>query len=150
MTKNKAAVMERIHPDLFITPHVADKLVDLVTGEWQPDESQCEQLVTHLTECYPCRTTLVVLLSAMQQDEKPRSSTQVFIGSLLTRLANINHIIESQEYEQIGGYAETIIAKGRKEADKRFPTLAEHIKSCSSCKTTLEETLMFLKEFEKK
>ena len=33
----------------------------------------------------------------------------------------------------MGEYAEAIIAKGKKQADKRFPQLTEHIKSCSSC-----------------
>ncbi len=145
MTKDKAAVMEKVHPNLFLTPHVADKLVDLVIGEWQPDELQYEQLATHVTECEPCRTVLAVLLSAMRQDEKPRSSTEVFIETLLSQLADINHKIQAQEYEQMGEYAEAVIAKGKKQADKRFPVLVEHIKNCSTCRSTLEETLIFLR-----
>ena len=91
-----------------------------------------------------------MLLTTMQQDEQPRSSTDIFINTLLTRLANINYQIESQKLEQIGAYAEAIQATGRREADRRFPQLVEHIKSCSSCKLTLEETLTFLQTSEEK
>lgn len=138
-------VRERVQPDLFKTPHVVDKILTIVTGEWQKDEFLDEQLVSHLIECNPCRAALGMLLIAMQQDEQPRSGADIIINTLLAQVANINHQIEAQEIEQIGAYAEAIQAEGNKEADRRFPQLAEHIMSCSSCKLTLEETLTFLK-----
>ncbi len=150
MTKDKVTVRERVHSDLFKTPHVVDKILSIVTGEWQTDEPLDEQLVYHLTECNPCRGAIAVLLTAMQQDEQPRSSADIFINTLLTKLANINHQIESQKFEQLGAYAEAIQAEGRKEAERRFPQLVEHIKNCSTCKLTLEATLTFLKTSEEK
>jgi hypothetical protein len=65
---------------------------------------------------------------------------------LLARFVTIHHEIEAQEYEQMGAYAEAIVAGGRKKADKRFPILAEHVRRCPGCKSTLEETLAFLNE----
>ena len=44
MTKDNAMVRERVHPDLFKTPHVVDKILTIVTGDWQKDELLDEQL----------------------------------------------------------------------------------------------------------
>ncbi len=148
MNENKASVMDKVHPYLLAPPHIVDKLIDLVGGEWQPDSSQQEQMVVHLTECPYCRTALIVLLSKEQEYDKLNSYPEAPIHNLLTRFVTIHHEIEAQEYEQLGAYAEAIIAQGREEADKRFPILAEHIRKCPSCKSTLDETLAFLNEDE--
>jgi hypothetical protein len=148
MEDKKASVLDKVRPELLIPPHIVDKLFHLVAGEWQPDPAQQEQLVAHLTECRYCRTSLIVLLSADQKYERLNSSQEAPVHNLLTRFVTIHHKIEAQDYEQMGAYAEAIIAKGRAEADKRFPLLAEYVRRCSRCKSTLEETLAFLKEPE--
>ena len=146
MKEKKATVVEKVHPELLASPHIVGKLIHLVIGEWQPDPAQQEQLIAHLTECPYCRTALIVLLSAEQEYEKLNDYPEVSARNLLARFVTIHHEIEAQEYEQMGAYAEAIVAGGRKKADKRFPILAEHIRRCPSCKSTLEETLAFLNE----
>ncbi len=148
MEEKKATVMDKVRPDLLVAPHIVGQLVHLVVGEWQPDPSQQEQLVVHLTECPYCRTALIVLLSADHEYERLNSSPEAPARNLLTQFVTIHHEIEAQDYEHMGAYAEAIIAKGREEADKRFPVLAEHVRRCSSCTSTLEEILTFLNEPE--
>ena len=149
MKERKAIVMDKVRPDLFVPPHIVSELMRLVAGEWQPDLSQQEQLVAHLTECHFCRTALIVLLSAGQEYERSNSYPEGLARDLLMRFVTIHHEIEAQEYEQMGAYAEAIVAEGREEADKRFPVLAEHIRRCPGCKSTMEEIVAFLKESEK-
>jgi hypothetical protein len=146
MEGKKASVKDKVRPDLLVPPHIVDELFHLVVGEWQPDSAQQEQLVVHLAECPYCRTALIVLLSADQKYERLNSSSEAAAHNLLTRFVTIHHEIEAQDYERMGAYAEAIIAKGREEADKLFPVLAEHIRRCSSCTSTLEDTLAFLNE----
>jgi hypothetical protein len=67
MEDKKATIMDNVCPDLQVPPHIVGKLFHLVAGEWQPDPSQQEQLIVHLTECSYCRTSLIVLLSADQE-----------------------------------------------------------------------------------
>ena len=148
MKEKKATIMDKVRPDLLVPPHIVGKLIHLVVGEWQPDPSQQEQLIAHITECRYCRIALIVLLSAEQEYERLNSYPEVPVRNLLTQFVTIHHEIEAQEYERMGAYAETIVAEGREEADKRFPILAEHIRRCSICASTLEETLAFLKELE--
>ena len=149
MKERKATVMDKVRPDLLVPPHIVGELIHLVRGEWQPDSSQQEQLVAHLAECRYCRTALIVLLSAEQEHEKSNSYPEASVRNLLAQFVTIHHEIEVVEYEQIGAYAETIVAEGKKKAEKRFPILAAHIRRCPGCKSTLEETVAFLKEHEK-
>jgi len=148
MEEKRAGVVEKVHPDLLVPPHVVDKLIELLTGEWQPDSSQQEQLVAHLADCSYCRIVLIASLSAEQEDERAKNSPDSPLRDLLTRFIAIHHEIEAREYEHMGAYAETIVAEGSEEAGKRFPILAEHIKRCPGCKSTLEATLAFLNESE--
>ena len=148
MEGKKVSVKDKVRPDLLLPPHIVDTLIRLVLGEWQPAPSQQEQLVVHLTECPYCRTALIVLLSADQEYERLNSSSEAPARNLLTQFVTIHHEIEAQDYEHMGAYAEAIIAKGREEADKRFPVLAEHVRRCSSCTSTLEDILAFLNEPE--
>ena len=148
MKEKKATVMDKVRPDLLVPPHVVGKLFHLVVGEWQPDPSQQEQLIAHITECRYCRIALIVLLSAEEEYQRLNSYPEASARNLLAQFVTIHHEIEAQEYEHMGAYAEIIVAEGREEADKRFPILAEHIRRCPSCKSTLEETLVFLKELE--
>ncbi|MBZ5686402.1 MAG: hypothetical protein LAP86_15335 [Acidobacteriia bacterium] len=146
MKDKKVTVMEKVHPDLLLPPHIAGKLVDLVVDGWQPDPAQQEQLVSHLAECPYCRITLLVLLSTEQEYNRLHNYPEAPVHDLLTQFVTLHHEIETQDYENIGAYAEAIVAEGREEADKRFPILAEHIRKCPSCQSTLEETVAFLNE----
>ena len=148
MKRKKGTAMDIAHPELLVPPHIVGKLIDLVVGERQPDPSQQEELIAHLTECSYCRTALIVMLSAEQEYERSNSYPEAAIRNLLTRFVTIHHEIEAQDYEHMGAYAEAIVAEGRELADKRFPILAEHIRKCQSCKSTLEETVSFLNESE--
>ena len=148
MKDKKAAIMDKVHPDLLVPPHIVDKLFQLVAGEWRLDPTEQEQLVAHFMECLYCRTALIVWLSAELEEESSKSSTESTVRSLLTRFVAIHHEIGAQEYEQMGAYAEAIVAKGQEKADKRFPLLANHIKRCPGCKSTLEAILAFLHDPE--
>jgi hypothetical protein len=148
MEDKKVTIMDKVRPDLLVPPHIVGKLFHLVAGEWQPDPSQQEQIVVHLTECSYCRTSLIVLLSAEQEYERLDSYPEAPARNLLTQFVSIHHEIEAKDYEHMGAYAEALISEGREKADKRFHVLAEHIRKCSSCKSTLEETLAFLNELE--
>ena len=146
MKEKKASIMDKVRPDLLLPPHIVGELIHLVGGEWQPDSSQQEQLIVHFTECPYCRIAFIVLLSAEQKYNRLNSYPEEPLRSLLARFIATHHEIEARELEHMGKYAESIVAEGREESDKRFPILAEHITRCPSCKSTLEETLAFLKE----
>ena len=146
MKEKKATIMDKVRPDLLVSPHIVSELIHLVLDNWQPDLAQQEQLIAHLTECLYCRTALIVLLSAEQEYEKLNDYPEVSARNLLARFVTIHHEIEVQEYELMGAYAEAIVAEGREKADKRFPILAQNIERCPGCKSTLEETLAFLNE----
>src|SRR6266699_3826300 len=109
MENKKATIIDRVHPDLLIPPHIVGKLFHLV------------------------------MLTAEQEYERLNNYPETSAHNLLKQFVTIHHEIEGQDYEHLGAYAEAIIAKGREEADKRFPILGEHIRKCSSCKSTLEE-----------
>lgn len=146
MKERNAALMDKISPDLFVVPHIMDKLVLLVADEWHPDPSQQEQLIVHFIECSYCRTAFIVSFFAEQEYERSRGNLTTSVSELITSFVNIHHKIESWEHEYIGTYAEAIMAAGKEEADKRFARLAEHIKRCQRCRSDVEETLAFLKE----
>src|SRR5437588_6800862 len=63
MKEKKATIMDKVRPDLLVSPHIVSELIHLVLDNWQPDLAQQEQLIAHLTECLYCRTALIVLLS---------------------------------------------------------------------------------------
>ena len=148
MKEKKATIKDKVHPDLLVPPHIVGKLIQLVVGEWQPNPSEQQQLVGHLTECLYCRTALIVLLSAEKEYERLNNYPEALAHNLFTQFVTIHHEIEAQEYEHLGAYAEAIVAEGREKADKRFPILAQHIRKCPGCKSTLEETVAFLNELE--
>lgn len=148
MKEKKAAIMDKVHPDMLVPPHVVDRLFHLVMGEKRPDPSQLEQIATHLTECSYCRTMLIVLLSTEQEYERLNDPTETSAHNLLTQVEEIHRTAETLDYEQIGAYAEAIVATGRENADERFSILAEHVKRCSTCQAILEQILDFFQETE--
>jgi hypothetical protein len=148
MNRKKGAVMDRADAKLLASPHILGKLIQLVSGKWQADPFQREQLAVHLAECSSCRTGLILLLCGEQKYEERQNTPESLISTLLAQILTVHHEIEAQGYEYMGAYAETIVAEGREKADKSFPILAEHVKKCSACHSRLEETLTFLKEFK--
>ncbi len=148
MEDKRATIKDKVSPDLLVPPHIANELFDVVMGEEQLDSTQQEQMIGHLRACEYCRTALIVLLSADQEYEMSNNNTESSARNLLTQFVTIHHEITVHDYEQMGAYAEAIKAEGRKEADKRFFILAEHIRKCTSCRSWLEETLTFLHETE--
>src|SRR5271169_1507774 len=93
MEEKRASIIDKVHPDLLVPPHIVDKLLHLVVGEWQPDSSQQEQLVVHLTECPYCRTSLIVLLAADQESERLNNYPEATMRNLLTQFVSIHHEI---------------------------------------------------------
>lgn len=148
MKQKKSSVLYRVRPDLLVLPHVVDMLFHIFLDDCQPTPLQQEQLVTHLTECSQCRTLLITLLLTEQKYEKSNGSADSLIDDLFVRFVHIHHEIESQKAELLGAYAEAIMVKGRARADRQFPTIAEHMKTCQDCQNDLEETLTFLRETE--
>ncbi len=148
MNGKKGIVMETSHPELLAPPHILDKLIDIVAGEWLADPFQLEELAAHLSVCSYCRTGLILLLRGEQKYEKQQNDPKSIAAKLLERVFTIHHEIVIRGYEYMGAYAEAIVAEGRGKADKRFPILAEHIKRCRVCQTFLKETLTYLKEVE--
>ena len=86
------------------------------------------------------------MLATEQKEERMNSYPEESLHTLLTQFVTIHHEIVAQDYEQMGAYAEAILAEGREEADKRFLVLAEHIRKCPGCTSTLDETLDFLND----
>src|SRR5258708_22687063 len=101
MKEKKATVMDKVRPDLLVPPHIVSELIHLVRGEWQPDLSQQEQLVAHLTECPYFRTPLIILLSAEQEYDRSTGYPQVPPHNLLIRFVTIHHATQGQAYEQL-------------------------------------------------
>lgn len=149
MNRKKGIVMETSHPELLAPPHILNKLIDIVAGDWQADPFQLEKLSDHLSGCSYCRTGLLLLLSREEKYEKQQNDPESVATRLFEHVFIINHEVIMRDYENMGAYAEAIVAEGREKADKRFPILAEHINKCPVCQSSLEETLAFLKESEK-
>ena len=147
--ENNRATINKVHPDLLMSPHIMSELFQVVIGNLQPDSSQQEHMVNHLRYCEYCRTSLIILLSAEQKHENMNDGGEIAVHDLLAQFVTIHHEIAIHDYEHMGAYAEAIKAVGRNEAAKRFPVLAGHIKRCTSCQSWLEETLEFLNESER-
>ncbi|HLZ62872.1 MAG TPA: hypothetical protein VKR06_38480 [Ktedonosporobacter sp.] len=144
MEEKNAPVKDKIDPDLLVPPHMVGELIRLVTGEWRPDDAQQEQLIAHLIECQDCRIMLISLLSAEQ--EQLVDPSEGSLQDILAQFVAIHHKIAGLGYEQMGAYAEAIVDQGQDEADKRFPLLVEHLRTCPTCKVFLEDILLFLRE----
>ena len=148
MEDKHATIKDDVIPDLLVSPHIVNELFHIVMGKWQLDSTQQEYMVEHLSGCEYCRKALLVLLSTDQEYGMSNNYTETPAHDLLTQFETIDHEIAVHDYENMGAYAEAIKAEGRKEADKRFPVLAKHIRKCTSCRSWLKETLAFLNESE--
>ena len=47
-------------------------------------------------------------------------------------------------YEQMGAYAEHVVAHGRSCAEHLFPHVVDHLKTCRACTYEVEDTILFL------
>lgn len=119
-------------------PHVVPRLVDLVMNEWQPTPSQNEQLLTHLVDCVYCQIALRTLLVAELDCDLSDGSAEQPARQLLSHLTNIIH--ETSVRDNMGAYIEMLDASGEEAANKQFPQLAEHLKICKACRSTVEGT----------
>lgn len=146
MAEKTVSMIDNIHPDLLVSPHIVGKLIDLVGSEWQPDSIQQKQLVAHLTVCSYCRTSLIVLLSAAQECDRRNNEPEEPAQDLLLRFADISRAIEAREYERMGAYAETFVTEGQEKADSRFPDVTIRLRICPDSRSMLEATLAFLSE----
>jgi hypothetical protein len=148
MEEKKASIIDNVHPNLLASPHIVGKLIDLVVGEWQPDPAQQAQLIEHFIVCSYCRTSLIVLLSAVQEYDRRNNDPVETAHDLLLRFVDIFRAIESHEYERLGAYAEAIVTEGREKADPRFPDVTIRLRICPDSRSVLEATIAFLSESE--
>lgn len=151
MKEDTSGVIAKVGPDLLVPPHILSTLIELLGGDSLHNLTQQEQMIEHLSVCHYCRTAIVIVLNVAQEYDRRNNESETPSRDLLARFASISREIEAckePEYELMGAYAETIIAKGREEASKEFPTLSEHIKRCRSCQSTLNDTLTFLSKLE--
>lgn len=146
MSEEKAPDTVIDYPDLLVPPHVVTHLMQLVVGERTPDQPEREHLEAHCSECLYCRTFLITVVQAY---ERLRCGTEAPALDLAAWFVPLPHELEAQDYEQMGAYAEALASIGR-EADKRFPILAEHTRGCLSCKYALESLLIFLTEHQER
>jgi len=148
MIEDNAKVVYEVDPDLFVPPHVLPLLMELFAGERQQVLSQQEQLLTHLAVCHYCRTAVVILLGVAQEYDRRNNDSEEPAHDLLVRFADISRTIEAREHEQLGAYAEAIVAEGRDKADLRFPHVAVHLRTSPDCRSALEATVAFITEPE--
>ena len=149
MKEKKVVVIDEIHSRLLSSPHIVNKLIDLLVGELHPTPSKQKRLITHLIECPDCRIAFSVLLAIRDEYETKEEYPERFIHDFLVQFRMITDQIESRKFEQLGAYAEKIVAEGRAKADEQFPIIAKYIRRCSSCQSVLEDMLDFLRKTEK-
>jgi hypothetical protein len=144
MKENNVLDVAKLHASLLEAPHVLPTLIDLFTNDVRDPYALQDKLQTHLTVCHYCRVALLTLLALVQDDEQRNKEDDSATGKLLQSFVALSHEIEASEllaYEQLGAYAETIIAEGKKRADQLFPDVAEHIKTCTDCRSAVAATV---------
>jgi hypothetical protein len=147
MEEMSTSTMKQTHPDLLVPPHILAALLRLtIEGEWQAGSEEQEQITAHLATCQYCRSALIGLLSMIQEQERREASGETSAHDILTHFVAIDHEIAAIDDEQIGAYAEAIVYKGRKNANRLFPRLAKHVRKCTSCNSRLKATLAFLRK----
>ncbi|HEY5001659.1 MAG TPA: hypothetical protein VII61_00805 [Ktedonobacteraceae bacterium] len=144
MKDDNTTVLTNIGPDLFEPPHILPALMELFAGAKQQTPLPQEHFLAHLTSCHYCRTAIVVLLDIAQEYDCRNNNNETFAHDLLRRFANIQTLIEAHKYEQLGTYAEAIVAEGHAKASLRFPVIAAHLKICFDCRSMLEATVDFI------
>jgi hypothetical protein len=144
MEQNHIIIIEQNQPELFASPHIADKLLLFILGDWFPDAHEQKQLIGHLLQCHDCRPVIKVLLAIEPENKKMRKDPKMPASGFLSRFISIIDAIEAKEYEQMSTFAEAFKKEGQTKAEKCFPALAIHLKSCLLCKEALDDILVYL------
>lgn len=148
MTEKIADIVGEVHSSLLEPPHVLRTLIEFMVGVRQHNFVQQEQqeLVAHVVACEYCRTAIIIMLTAAKEYEQSSEHPDTYVYDLLERFVGIHQKIQSLELEQMGAYAEALVAHKEEEANRRFPALAKHISTCPDCQAALEDTVAFLHE----
>jgi hypothetical protein len=141
----KNAVIPKEH-ELLVFPHMGMQLLELFAGTWRPASTELETLAAHLMTCSACRLFLLTEIAMEQGDRNAKRSHIAITQDLLTRFLTIHYRAEAPDYEDLGAYAETVLAQGEGEANTQFPLLGMHLSLCKTCKSTIDATIAFLNE----
>ncbi|MFI5422228.1 MAG: hypothetical protein ACHQ1H_14790 [Nitrososphaerales archaeon] len=134
MGKKKAeTVLAHYSENIEQPPHILPALFDLLSGEGHPTSFEREQQLGHLAECKDCQDALRTLLAIELDQDRQVGITEKPIWKLISRLTSA--IEKEQIRNDIPAYIETIELRGKEEARKRYPRLAEHLQKCKSCRS---------------
>lgn len=126
-------------------PHVMAELFQLVQGEWHPSPAEKKRLLAHIVECLHCQILLEMFVAAELEYNRSHGLDEVPVRALFDRLKELIHKTQ-QEPENIGAYIEALDLYGKKEANKMYPVMANHLKKCKACKSAVDETRTLLHE----
>jgi len=130
--------------NLDLPPHVLSLLVDMMLGNWQPAPADLEALPSHLVECLHCQLALGTLIALELHSDLAEEDR----GTLRNLLARLTDLIHETQIDDLVAYLEVLEVQGQDEASSRFPVLAEHLKHCQDCRSTIEETRALLRSAE--
>jgi hypothetical protein len=143
MHKNKSTKSPKANP--FVAPHVISQFLKPSTGEWLIFSLEQESLPEHFFHCLLCQRTLIMFVEeTLRQDQKngfPEDSACMLLEQLRA-------LIHETLRAFIGPYIDVCKLKGEREAKRRFPELAAHLKECDECRQVVNETLSLLTEIE--
>lgn len=130
--------------NLGVPPHVLSQLIEMMLGNWQPAPADLEALLSHLVECLHCQLALGTLIALELHSDVAEEDRK----TLRTLLARLDDLIHETQIDGLVGYLEVLEAQGQDEASNRFPVLAEHLRHCQDCRSTIEETRVLLHSAE--
>lgn len=126
--------------------HIEHKLMDLVTGAWQPSHFEQQNLLDHLTTCTHCLHLLKAIV-AVQTEDNLNSFVGQVDNELLTRLTETIQVVD--QLEQMHEYIDVLRAQGEVEAQKHFPLLVAHLSKCRACQREVEDIRALLEDAER-
>ena len=131
--------------NLDMSPHIASQLAAMVSQHWRPTPAEIEQLLPHLVLCVYCQLALEALITQELENDLSDEENKI-LRELLTRLTTIIH--ETQTPDDFAAYLDILEAEGQDAARRKLPLLAEHLKRCKVCHSTIEETRTLLHRAE--
>ncbi|SRR6266487_6569515 len=147
MKGKTAPLLPETDPDrLDMPPHVVPQLLDMVTGNWKLTPPTLEQLLAHLVECIHCQVFLGALIAVELHNDGLDETSREEVRRLLALVTRTSH--ETQAQEALGAYIEALESYSEAEASRKFPVLAEHLKRCKACQSSLEGTRTLLRRAE--
>jgi len=128
-------------------PHLMSQLSGILEGDQELTPEILSQMVAHLRSCDYCQLAVEIIVAATleQNTESASAETVEEFRKKLERLCEINHSIHELD-EDIAAYAELLETHGKKEASKRYPAFAKHLKHCQACADEVEDTRKALRE----